>query len=90
MTYVEMRDYSTALPYLEKALKIQEQSTSCSLATLADAHGNLAQVLLNFHHYPKAAQHAKRALDITNVTMLPDHSKRLMFAHILEQCDHEL
>jgi tetratricopeptide (TPR) repeat protein len=73
MTYVQMGEYLIALPYLEKALEIRENTISSPLATLADAHGNLAQVLLNLHRYSEAAQHAKRAFDITNVTIDPNN-----------------
>jgi tetratricopeptide (TPR) repeat protein len=84
-----MADYSTALPYLKKALKILKQSTSCSPAIVADVHGNLVQILFNLDQHEEAVPYAERALDVAIDIFGTDHPKILMFPYILEPCNHK-
>lgn len=63
--YQQKNDYSSALSYFQKALKIRQ--------TLQDKNGisanfnNLAEVYLITHKYPQAIQHAKQSLNIAKV-----------------------
>jgi tetratricopeptide (TPR) repeat protein len=59
-----MKDYTTALSYYQKALKINQKSLLPSHPALARSHYNMATTLKDLGQFDKAIEHEIQARDI--------------------------
>ena len=69
----------TALPYLEKALAIEERTLPAYHRSLAITHYNLSRLLDLLHRYDEAAAYAKKAVEIATHNYSPGHSRMTMY-----------
>ena len=83
-----MGNYSEALPILQRALAIAQQTLGYSHPDIATGLTNLAKLYENMDNNSEALSISKRALAIAQQTLGPFHSKTLIIqetTHRLEQ-----
>ncbi|CAF4214497.1 unnamed protein product, partial [Rotaria sp. Silwood2] len=71
--YNDIGEYSKALSYYEKSLKIKEKALPPSHPDLAVSYNSIGQVYFNIGDYSKALEYYERALKIKEKALPPTH-----------------
>ncbi|CAF4843448.1 unnamed protein product, partial [Rotaria sp. Silwood2] len=72
-TYREMKDYSTALTYFEKGLKIREKKLPKNHPDLAVVYHNLAKLYFSTRQYNMGMKNVQQAVEIAQEKLSSNH-----------------
>ncbi|CAF4298029.1 unnamed protein product, partial [Rotaria magnacalcarata] len=80
-----MKDYSTAITYLQRALQIRENKLPKNHPDLAVTYHSLAKSYIAAHQYDMAMKNAQQAVDIAKEKLPSTHPHLLEYRKTSEQ-----
>ncbi|CAF4389734.1 unnamed protein product [Rotaria sp. Silwood2] len=84
-TYRQIKDYSTALIYFEKGLKIREEKLPKNHPDLAVVYHNLAKLYLSTRQYNMAMKHVQQAVEIAQEKLPSIHPHQVDYRETFEK-----
>ncbi len=80
-----MKEYSVALDYYQKALKIQEKALPANHSDTSTTHNGMAAALVNLDDFDGALKHEQQVVNIASQTLPADHPHLLTFRNYYER-----
>ncbi|CAM2715025.1 unnamed protein product [Rotaria socialis] len=84
-TYREMKDYSTALTYFEKGLKIREEKLAKNHPALAVIYHSMSKLYLSTEQYSMAMEYIQRTVNIGREKLPSTHPHLAEYRETFEE-----